>query len=357
MKRISTILLALLAAATAMAQQQPQPQPGPFGEKIEVNVVLLDAVVTDSTGRQILGLGPDDFTVTENGVPQKIQSVDYFTNRRNVSTPEAKAPFKAERTREDRYFILFFDKPQEATLLNRLVNARTAAVTFVNNEMKPNDYVAVAGHDVRLKVYSDFTNDKKQLVRALDDATAFGRGLIDAPAGSGGAPSILRNVNHDRMMSHTGTVFEALDTLADATRKIKARKDLVLFSAGILTLDQVVRNGVAMNRSRFYDRAVSALNTADVSVYAANLIDVPNLAPVFHQALEGLSADTNGEYFRFNSTFTGPLRRVEEMTSGYYLISYTTRKPHGTTGFQKVQVGVRNPEFKVRAREGYSYGS
>ena len=353
MKRISTILLALLAS-TAFAQTQPQPQN--FGEKIDVNVVLLDAVVTDSRGRQILGLGPDDFVVTENGVPQQVQSVDYFTNRKMVDAPESKAPVKVERTRDDRYFVLFFDKP-EGTLMNRLVHARAAALDFINTRMKPTDVVAVAGHDVRLKVYSDFTNDKKQLARALDDAVAFGRGITDVPAAPSAAPSILRHVNRGQMMSHTGTTLEALETLADALRPIKARKDLVLFSAGILTLDQVVRNGVAMNRSRFYDRAVSALNTADVSVYAANLIDVPNLAPVFHQALEGLSADTNGEYFRFNSTFTGPLRRVEEMTSGYYLISYTTKKPRGAAGFQKVQVGVRNPEFKVRAREGYSYGS
>jgi len=355
MKRIFTILLALLAGTAAMAQQQPQPQSGPFGEKIEVNVVLLDAVVTDSTGRQILGLGPDDFTVTENGVAQKIQSVDYFTNRRNVSTPEAQAPFKAERTREERYFILFFDKPQEAVLLNRIVHARGAAVAFVNNEIKPNDYVAVAGHDVRLKVYTDFTNDKKKLVRALDDAIAFGRGTMDAPAGN--APSILRTVNRDRMMSHTGSTYEALEVLADAVRPIKARKDLILFSAGILTPDQTVQKGVAINKSRFYDRAVYALNSADVSVYPANLVDIPNISPAFHQALEELAADTNGRYFRFNPTFTGALHNVEEMTNGYYLISYTTEKPRGSSGFQKVQVQVKNPEFKVRAREGYSYGS
>ena len=355
MKRISTILLVLLAGA-AMAQQQPQPQPSQFGEKIEVNVVLLDAVVTDSRGRQILGLGPDDFTVTENGVPQQIQSVDYFTNRKMVDTPENKAAVKVERTREERYFVLFFDKPQEAVLLNRLVHARGAAIDFVNNQLKPSDRVAVAGHDVRLKVYSDFTNDKKQLARALDDAISFGRGVLDAPA-AGASPSILRSVNRNRMMSHTGSTYEALEVLADALRPIKARKDLVLFSAGILTPDQTVRKGVAINPSRFYDRAVYALNTADVSLYPANIVDVPNLSPVFHQALEGLAGDTNGEYFRFNNTFTGALRRVEQMTNGYYLISYTTQKPRGNPGFQKVKVTVRNPDFKVRAREGYSYGS
>jgi VWFA-related protein len=353
MKRIFTILLALLAG-TAMAQQ-PQPQPG-FGERIEVNVVLLDAVVTDSTGHQILGLGPGDFTVTENGTPQTIQSVDYFTNRKNVSAPESKAGFKAERTRNERYFVLFFDKPQESVLLNRLVHARGAAVSFVNNEMKPNDLVAIAGHDVRLKVYSDFTSDKKQLLRALDDAIAFGRGVLDAPAGTT-APSILAHVNKARMMNHTGSTYEALETLADAVKPIKARKDLVLFSAGILTPDQTVSKGIAVNKSRFYDRAVYALNSADVSVYPANIVDVPNISPAFHQALEALAMDTNGQYFRFNPTFTGALRRVEEMTNGYYLITYTTQKPKGETGFQKVQVTVKNPEFKVRAREGYSYGS
>jgi VWFA-related protein len=353
MKRIFPILLALLASA-AMAQQQP-PQPG-FGEKIDVNVVLLDAIVTDSGGHQILGLGPDDFTVTENGVAQTIQSVDYFTNRKNVSTPESKAGFKAERMREERYFILFFDKPQEAVLLNRLVHARGAAVDFVNNQIKPNDLVAVAGHDVRLKVYSDFTSDKKQLVRALDEAISFGRGVLDAPSARS-APSIMANVNRTRMMNHTGSTYEALATLADALRPIKARKDLVLFSAGILTPDQTLQKGIAVNKSRFYDRTIYALNTADVSVYPANIVDIPNISPAFHQALEGLAIDTNGQYYRFNPTFTGALRRVEQETNGYYLITYTTQKPKGEAGFQKVQVSVRNPEFKVRAREGYSYGS
>jgi len=356
MKRISTILLALLAGAAGMAQPQAQPQSQTFGEKIDVNVVLLDAIVTDSRGRQILGLGPQDFVVTENGVPQDIQSVDYFTNRRMVDAPESKAAVKVERMRDDRYFVLFFDKPNDGALLSRLVHARAGALDFVNN-MKPGDLVAVAGHDVRLKVYSDFTNDKKQLARALDDAIAFGRGVTEPPPATSATPSILRTVNRDRMIGHTGTTYEGLEVLADALRPIKARKDVVLFSAGILTPDQVVKNGVAVNRSRFYDRAVYALNTADVSLYPANVVDTPNLAPVFHQALESLALDTNGEYFRFNTTFTGALHRVEQTTNGYYLISYTTKKPRGTSGFQKVRLSVRNPDFKVRAREGYSYGS
>src|SRR5438309_10988950 len=108
---MKTSFLALfLAASTAVAQQQ---QPGKFGEKLDVNLVLLDAVVTDSRGNQILGLDKNDFVVKENGIPQDIDSVDYFTNRRLLSSPESKAAFKVERVHDQRYFIFFFDKPSD----------------------------------------------------------------------------------------------------------------------------------------------------------------------------------------------------------------------------------------------------
>src|SRR2546421_4664957 len=107
MKRLA-IFFALLALPL-VAQEPPK-----FGENVEVNVVLIDAVVTDATGHQILGLDKDDFIVTENGVPQAIESVDYFTNRKLLNAPEEKAPFKVERVHVDRYFVFFFDKPSES---------------------------------------------------------------------------------------------------------------------------------------------------------------------------------------------------------------------------------------------------
>src|SRR5712692_2199987 len=119
MKRLA-ILFALLALPLA-AQEPPK-----FGEKVEVNVVLIDAVVTDSGGHQILGLDKNDFVVKENGVEQQIDSVDYFTNRKLLNTPEEKAPFKVERVHEDRYFIFFFDKPSDSQLFDELALARRA---------------------------------------------------------------------------------------------------------------------------------------------------------------------------------------------------------------------------------------
>src|SRR5205085_5395108 len=171
MKRLA-IFFALLALPL-VAQEPPK-----FGENVEVNVVLIDAVVTDNTGHQILGLDKNDFVVTENGVPQPIESVDYFTNRKLLNAREESAPFKVERVHEERYFVFIFDKPNDAQLFDELSLARKAARDFVQHQMREGDRVAVVGHDVRLKVYSDFTSDKNQLTRAIDDAGRFGLGVL-----------------------------------------------------------------------------------------------------------------------------------------------------------------------------------
>ena len=132
MKRLA--FLAILFALPLIAQDQPK-----FGEKVNVNVVLLDAVVTDSSGHQILGLDKDDFIVKEKGVPQQVESVDYYTNRKLLNAPEEKAPFKVEQVHEDRYFIFFFDKPDDTQLWSEVTLARKAAENFVDKQMKDTD--------------------------------------------------------------------------------------------------------------------------------------------------------------------------------------------------------------------------
>jgi VWFA-related protein len=339
-----------LAATTALAQQQPPP----YNEKLDVNFVQLDAVVTDNRGHQILGLDKNDFVVKENGVPQEIDSVDYFTNRRLLNEQESNAAFKVERVHEQRYFVFFFDKPADkAIFFNRLSLARLAVKDFIRKEMKPTDMAAVVAHDVRLKVYSDFTSDQRLLERAVDETALFGRGITTSDAAPN-APSILRG-HSGSLIDHTGTVYEALELLGERLRPIRARKEIVLFSLGIYEPGEEVRNGLVISTSRYYEPMVRALNHADVTVYPISLLEDPNQPPFVHQTLERIAADTNGEYFRFNVSFEPALRQVEKMSNGYYLIGYYS-KPKNGAGFQKVDVAVKNPEFRVKARQGYSYG-
>jgi VWFA-related protein len=352
MKRIATMFALLALALPGIAQQ--------FEEKIDVNAVLLDVIVTDNRGNQILGLSKDDFVVKENGVAQEVDSVDYFTNRQLLDAREENAPFKVEQVREDRYFIFFFDKPEDPGILfDQLAQARQAIRDFIRNEMKETDLVAIAGHDVRLKVWSDFTNDKAKLEKALDESARFSKGLDKAETGEG--PSILRNVDRALMQRRTGSVYQALEVLADSVRPIRARKNLVLFSPGILDIGESVRNGMIVDRSRHLDPALQSLNAANVSVYSAQLqrpTDVEvNTTPLFHQRLTELASTTGGEYFPTGVSFKPILKKVDQTNAGYYLVTYRSRKPRGEKGFQKVDVSLKNPEFRVVARSGYEFGS
>jgi VWFA-related protein len=350
--RSLAVLIALLGAALPVfARQQPALQ-----EQIDVNAVLLDVIVTDPKGNQILGLSKDDFEVKENGVVQPVDSVDYFTNRRLLDTREENAPFKVERVREERYFIFFFDKPQEpGTLFDRLNNARSAVRDFIRNQMKEGDQVAIAGHDVRLKIYSDFTSDKAQLERALEDTARLGKGITE------GSTPILSHIARKTMMNKTGTVYQALDLLADAVRPIRARKNLVLFSPGIADINERVMAGMLVDRSRHLDPALQALNAANVSVYGVQLqqsLDADLSSPLVHQRLSELSTETGGKYFQFNTSFQPAVNQVEENNAGYYLLTYRARKARGEKGFQKVQVSVKGqPQLRVTSRAGYEFGS
>jgi VWFA-related protein len=349
MRRVAFFCVILAFAIPSLAQDRPQP----FQEKIDVDIVLLDVIVTDSKGNQILGLSKDDFIVKENGVAQPIESADYYTNRRLLDSREENAPFKVENVRSERYFIFFFDKPTDAgVLFDQLSLAREAVRSFIRNDMMEGDRVAIAGHDTRLKVYSDFTTDKAQLEKALNDSARFGRG-IDRPSSDNG---ILQNISRHELVNQTGRVYEALHALADATRPIRARKNLVLFSPGILEQGEMVSNGVITSRSSYLDPMLQALNAANVSVYAVQLQRDVDTTPVFHQRLEEMASVTGGQYFRFNTSFIRPVERIENVNNGYYLLSYRTRHGKGEKGFQKVTVSVRNPEFRVTARSGYQYG-
>lgn len=341
MRFLTRILITLLIAAPLAAQEQK------FEEKVDVNLVLVDVTVTDRAGRQILGLGPDDFVVKEDGVAQKIESVDYFTNRRLLTAPESQAAFKVERVREERNFILFFHKPLDSgyapNFRSELLQAKQAAVRFINERLLPADRVAVTGFDARLKIFSDFTSDKAALKRALDQAVRFSDGL---KTGSG---PILGEINERKMINRTGTAYDAIRMLADAVQPILGRKVMVLFSPGIGEPDYFA---TLQDEQRYYRPMIEALNRSNVSVYAAGM-EVPFRG--MEETLARMALETGGEFYRDPVNYGIPLKEMEKDNSGYYLLSYYVQKRGDKRGYQKIDVAVKNREFRVKAREGYPY--
>jgi VWFA-related protein len=361
----------LVAAAVSLtpalpAQETPQDKPqGEFQEKVNVNEVLLDVLVTDARGNVIVGLGPDDFVVKEDGSTVPITGVSFYSNRSLVesSAAAAKKGIKAAQSPEDRYFVLFLDDQKSNAvdapqLLVQQMEAVQRARDWVSRELLPNDWVAVVSYDQRLKVQQDFTHDRKALAAAISDAMKGKDHEGNWPSriaanGQNGGPSLFAGLPRgNALRDKTGTIYDAIEVLAESAGAITGRKNLLMFSNGF---GQINSFGQYVPDQRYYPGMVHSLNDNNVAVYPIDLVP-QGTEHTLTDALNQLAGDTGGRYFFNFTNFLTPLKQVAQENSGYYLLSYTTERPAGRSGYQEVQVKATNPEFKVRARKGYEYG-
>jgi VWFA-related protein len=352
-------------AGPALAQGNPQETPR-FGEKIEVQEVLLDALVTDARGNVIVGLGKSDFVVRENGKPVDLTGVTFYSNRRLVAaSPElARKGIKPEQIPEDRYFILFWnDQKANAAdapvLLTQQVESGRRAKEWVEREVLPNDWMAVASYDVKLKVHQDFTHDHRLLAAAIDDAVQGKDTENNWPSrvpAPGSGPSLLAGLPRgNELRDRTGTIYDALQALARAASNIPARKNLVQFGIGFGWITPGPF-GQYKPDPRYYAPTMQALNTADVAVYTVDLWPPGTINHTMADSLNQLAADTGGRYLFNFTNFLSALGQVSKENNGCYLLSYRSQHPAGSSGYQRVEVKTVNPEFRVKARQGYSYG-
>jgi VWFA-related protein len=356
--------------AAASAQDQPPaaapPPASSFGEKIEVREVLIDALVTDAQGQVIVGLGKNDFVVREDGKPVDLTGVTFYSNRRLLAGAGSQAlaskGITVEQVPQDRYFILFWrDQKANAAdapvLLSQQVEAGRRAREWVDREVLPNDWVAVVSYDVKLKVHQDFTHDHQLLTGAIDDAVKGKEAETNWPSripSPASGPSLLAGLPRGNdLRERTKTIYDGLQVLARAAGSIPARKNLVLFSTGFGWVSPGRRY---QPDPRYYRPTVAALNTANVAVYALDLWAAGDTNHTLGDALNQLATDTGGRYLFNFTNFLTALEQVSTENNGYYLLSYRSEHPGGSAGFQSVEVKTANPEFRVKARKGYSYG-
>ncbi|HXY40955.1 MAG TPA: VWA domain-containing protein, partial [Vicinamibacteria bacterium] len=149
------LALFLLAPAARPAPQAQAPEQTPVFPR-EVELVTVDAVVTDKAGNPVAGLTRDDFTVTEEGAPQTIQTFEMITappvepeKRPGASVDTAAAPERPRiatnfgpRPPVGRTFIVVFDN-MNLTPLNAQ-RAKRTALAFLDRGLRPGDRVMLA---------------------------------------------------------------------------------------------------------------------------------------------------------------------------------------------------------------------
>ncbi|TAK13278.1 MAG: VWA domain-containing protein [Acidobacteria bacterium] len=158
--------VAVIGAAVAAAFAPVRAQQGATF-KSNVNMLAIDAVVVDREGQPILGLLPEDFTVSVNNKPRRVVSanlVQYSTEP--TFTNLAPAPvFTPGRVPDDgRLFVLAVD---DASFLPGAVKpAMASAKQFLRN-LRPSDMVGLYVFPFE-RPQLDMTHDHRAVEASLD---------------------------------------------------------------------------------------------------------------------------------------------------------------------------------------------
>lgn len=352
----ATCLAFVMTVPFQGAAQTPTPEPPPtelaqFDELVEVSEVLLDVLVTDADGNAVLGLGPDDFVIEEDGEAVQITEVSYYTSQYGdgVDGPMEEVPWS-------RYLILVFDQQnrfaQSGTRnMRQMIKVGSQTQRWIEEEMAPSDWVAVVRWDGALQVYQDFTQDREALVRAVK-RTSAGKSPEPQRTRDTGLASILRQLPR-RQQGERMTIYDALGSLAEASGFIVGRKNLILFTLGFGRENRFGHD--TDHDTELYTPLETLLNDHNVAVYPIDTTPAGR-QPRYSGALGQLAEDTGGVYHENFIGFINPLKDVAEENVGYYLVSYQSARPAGEVGYQRLDVRTADPDMEVRTRRGYRYG-
>ena len=365
-----TVPCALVADGPSATQEDLPDTDAEFGELVEVSEVLLDVLVTDKQGHVVVGLTADDFVIRQDGEEIAPSGASFYSNRflveENVLRVQHPAPNEVPA---DRHFILFYHDPQASDTigglwLRRQLEAGRQSRRWVEEEMLPGDWVAVVSYDYKLKIHSDFTRDRSQLLSAISGAVqrkSPEKWSSRRPEAVEGQPTLAAHLPTGKeLRKRTRRPYDALQLVAEAGRDIVGRKNVVLFSAGFGRLEGSSGAGFdglyTRGDPRFYPALEQALNDTNTAVYTVDLAPSGNGGLQRH-FLTQLADDSGGRYYSLFTSYITPLREIADEANGYYLLSYQAEHAAGTTGYRRVKVDTRNPDFRIRARQGYRFGS
>jgi len=385
-------------------RQGPPPPPSaktaPGGKatiRSTVSLVEIDVQITNRDGKPVKGLKQEQFSVTEDGKPQKISTFEYndieqveTAGKRDealitvplgtVASPEE---IKAV-VRDHRMIVMFFDLT--SLQAEDLLRSTRAAQRYLQEQMTPADLVAVVAFGNTLKVVANFTNDRELLKQAVDALVpgheAALSQLADAASAADGETAVSEDTgaaftadDTEFNIFNTDRKLAAVEALCEILEGIPGKKSIIQFTSGITQTGEE-------NRSELI-AATNSANRSNVSIYSVDSRGLLTATPggdastgasggaamftgatVISQSqsrqdsrdtLATLAGDTGGRTFFDVGDFGKVFQSVQNDTSGYYLVGYYSMNGANDGAWRRVHVKIDQlpAGAHVRAREGY----
>ncbi len=363
MWRIAVALIWLALAAHAQVKFQASSQ-----------LVVQTISAVDRSGRPIEGLQIEDFTVTEDGVPQTVRLLEYqrleetpLVEQPSVPPPETQP---AIRYHNRRLLALYFDMSSMPP--PDQLRALSAASRFVRSQMTASDLVSIMEFSSgAVRVHQDFTGDRGLLLAALNRILVVSQGLDDddddLPSAFGQDDGEFNIFSTDRQMSALQTAFGMLGRLNE-------RKALVYFASGLrlsgvdnqaqlrATLNAAIRANVSffpvdargltaqapLGDAARASQGGQGMYTGGVAMVMAGSLQRSQ------DTLYAMAADTGGKaMFDYNDLSMG-IVEAQRAAASYYVLGYysTNTAPDGK--WRRIRISLREfPSAKLDYRQGY----
>ena len=395
-------LTALLPALAIAFAQNPPPRSGPATGaapsaviRIDVSLVQVDAVVTDSRDRRVTDLQAADFEILQDGKPRAITNFSYVSTKsegggavpahrsapakpvkgETPPPPPALQPAEVRRT-----LALVVDDLGLAA--ESVPPVRNAIRNFLDEQMRPGDLVAIVRTGAGMGALQQFTTDKRLLYAALD-RVKYGPSRVGvssfAPLGTGGRGGAA--INHLREETFAVGTLGAIRFVVNAMSGFPGRKAVVLFTENVRMIyrgssDEIVADAVqklndAASRASV---VIHAIDPRGVQSYIVTPADNTTRMPArrisrvpaqreeeairTEDGMFVLAEETGGLFLHDANDLAGALRKAAEDSDGYYLIGYhpdasTFENANGQPKFHRIEVQVKRAGLRVRTRNGF----
>ena len=398
-KMLGVVLAILPGLAVAQAPPPANPNLPSFRESVEVRVMDLDVVVTDSKGRPVPDLKKEDFTVRVAGQPVPI---DYFTrveegaiHAPDLATASPELVLAEYRKGPDayvpRHFLIYFDLGHLSPAgRKRGVDALRDLVT----RMGPGDSARVVSFDRRSKTLNEWTTSKETLLSSFDSIERAGvaqsrliteiQTLRDIDTSPRRSRAFLAHnyaeqerIEVQKMLVDMNTEMATLTALngkksflfVSGGFDMQPGSAMVQYALGSFSLSQYDTRSVAPE----VEASVRRANASDITFYTVDargltaegvsaggddpLLMRPGVAFFARQdsqaGLIQLAQQTGGLALLNTNDVSRGISQIYADTSSYYSIGVTVSKLPGT-GYRDLKVEVSRPGTVVRARRGFA---
>lgn len=367
-------------------------------------MVTVPVVVTYKNGSHVLGLKKEDFTLLEDGKPQKIASVEEVQKPSlAVKAPAARpgqfSNLQVEDNRPTQLTLIVLDKVN--TPIENQLFARQQMLKYLNDSVNTHQLTSlfVITRD-GMRVVHDFTADPQLLAAALKRVNNENR-LVDeaseeANAMTGGsgidaAIAMMMEEQHkadqrlesDERTASIDITLRSMRQIAQYCAGIPGRKAMLWASAGFpfsvneadLSINIAGVKGAALGDvSDDYHKTWHALEQAQVSVYPVDVRGLVNATmpdisirnprddayahDVWKQTetigtFQAFAKATGGRAFFNGNDLAGAFLKASEDNATYYVLSYYLDRAQKKPGWHKLAVKVRRDGAQVRARSGF----